>query len=43
MSDTFTCRKSVVIEVIVCVYGLGTEIYNEIHGFFFFHRKGDTK
>ena len=42
MSDAFTSKKSVVIEGIVCVYGLGTEIYNEIHGFFL-HGKGDIK
>ena len=29
MSDAFTSKKSVVIEVIVCVYGLRTEIYYE--------------
>ena len=41
MSDAFTSKKSVVIEVIVRLYGLGVEIYDETHRSFFFHEKED--
>lgn len=41
MSDTFTSKKSVVIEVIVRLYGLGAEIYDETHRSFFLQEKED--
>ena len=41
MSDAFTSKKSVVIEVIVYLYGLGVEIYDETHRSFFLHEKED--
>ena len=43
MSDAFTSKKSVVIEVIVRLYRLGVEIYDETHRSFFFHEKGSKK
>ncbi len=41
MSDAFTSKTSVVIEVIVRLYGLGVEIYDETHRSFFLHEKED--